>query len=978
MAECKATEAPIGGAQINKFIGALDAESVGNRTLHGYFVSLGGFRETALEQERSGRGTPIVLMDGHRVVEELINGRILIHRARAAEVSGRLVASAEALTLDDSFELVAHDRGLSWVIYYTEGGTRTHFSVIHSDGTVLSSPIVEEIVDADASCGGSLRRLRCLNPPLASVQPSIATNACLEAYSRYLLAECGTIQLDGLPADGEIGGARLRLENLFIPLYVDLPKRHLSNQESGRRSVTSEESRDPTEGLTDAGASGSAGTNAELLRMSVGSALSQVPRLALLGPPGSGKSTLLKRLAVAYSGKTEGRVVNDDLPSIEWLPLFFRCRELGDLSRGSFAELLRALSEREPVRHHSAAFRAHVDRALIAGRVLLLVDGIDEISDPGDRAAFVCTLRATLAAYPNIAIVLTSRESGFRHVAAHLSPVCATAKIAAFSPDDIRGLTLRWHTELLGDGPKVRADAENLAESIIANDRIGRLAINPLLLTTLLLVKRWVGSLPTRRAALYGKAVEVLLMTWNTEAHEPISEAEALPQLCYVAAAMMIDGVQTVSRPRLARLLNDARTSLPAELGYVRGTVEDFINRVEDRSSLLIMSGVGLEDGRLLEFFEFRHLTFQEFLTARAVVEGWHPGRAEEDTMATVLSSRLNEPSWCEVIPLAAVLGGKASDQLLADLTAAVDEARRKGGPTGSGRRWPMLNNLFRCVADEAPAKPGTIQASLRSIVSCCDLIDPVTELGFVLARSKYGLEFLAQSERAFGDVGNFHYSSNALAMSVWGTISQTGRTDFQAAKALDDLLRSESVLSRVKGALGLMVFGYLCHRRTEIIQSEVARVIASCGEVISRMVFGPEEIENGTGALCAASLGQAGLWEVDARLLLRLLTLANTARGLYVRNAATLAFGRQPAVSRAAFQQAAGDLAALRILSDSLYSWSRDPSPLGRDRERTAAITLAWYVNAWPEEILRQRARRLEARSRLVEAVASNGALPF
>ena len=148
----------------------------------------------------------------------------------------------------------------------------------------------------------------------------------------------------------------------------------------------------------------------------------------------------------------------------------------------------------------------------------------------------------------------------------------------------------------------MRADAEQLARTITANDRIQRLAINPLLLTTLLLVKRWVGSLPTRRAVLYGKAVEVLLMTWNTEGHDPYPEGEALPQLCYVASAMMLEGVQKISRPRLAKLLQESRDALPTELGFVEGSVEDFINRVEDRSSLLMMTGLmwKTEIGRVL------------------------------------------------------------------------------------------------------------------------------------------------------------------------------------------------------------------------------------------------------------------------------------------------------------------------------------------------------------------------------------------
>ena len=44
----------------------------------------------------------------------------------------------------------------------------------------------------------------------------------LAAYRTYLTNECGFIQLDGLPADADVGSRRLKLENLFVPLHVDI------------------------------------------------------------------------------------------------------------------------------------------------------------------------------------------------------------------------------------------------------------------------------------------------------------------------------------------------------------------------------------------------------------------------------------------------------------------------------------------------------------------------------------------------------------------------------------------------------------------------------------------------------------------------------------------------------------------------------------------------------------------------------------
>lgn len=190
------------------------------------------------------------------------------------------------------------------------------------------------MITADRSCGGVLHKLRCLNPATASSATSASTAAAaLSAYAQYLAAECGSIVLDGLPADGDVGSRRLRLENLFVPLHLDV---HTDGKD----------------------------TKAE--RQPVGTALSKNPRIALLAAPGGGKSTLLKRLAVAYVDPTRREQIADDLPSRDWLPLFFRCRELRSLAREPFADLLDALSQREPIRQYAQVFRACVDQALFA------------------------------------------------------------------------------------------------------------------------------------------------------------------------------------------------------------------------------------------------------------------------------------------------------------------------------------------------------------------------------------------------------------------------------------------------------------------------------------------------------------------------------------------------------------------------------------------------------------------------------------
>ncbi len=923
IAECKATAAAIGGDDLNKFVGALDVEQQDERQVTGYFVSLSGFKETAIEQEMQRRRTKIITLTGPQVVDELVQGRILIARDRATEIAGRACAGLDHLTLDQDNELLAHERGWIWAIYYTENKARTHFVLIHSDGTPLAHAIAEEIISADRECGGKLHNLSCLNPePMPGAFSSEAVLHALAAYRQYLESECGFIHLDGMPADSDVGSRRLRLESLFVPLQLNV--------------------------VLDGGG--------EAKSQPVGAVVFNYSRLALLAAPGGGKSTLIKRLAIAYSDPARFGQVADDLPRRDWFPLFFRCRELRGLARGSLTELLDALSQREPVRQHAVVFRAYLDRALLEGRALLLVDGLDEISDSGDRAAFVCTLRSALQAYPNIAAIVTSREAGYRHVAPHLAPICQKATISPFDGDDIRRLTVAWYREVVGDTEKVRTDAMQLAATIVRNNRIFALAKNPLLLTTLLLVKRWVGSLPTRRAVLYGKAVEVLLMTWNTEGHEPIPEEEALPQLCYLAEAMMHNGLQKVSRPRLAAWLHEAREALPTELGYVSETVDEFIRRVEDRSSLLTMTGYDVEAGRLVEFFEFRHLTFQEFLTARAMVEGWHSGRQDTDTLVSVLEPHFEDEKWREVIPLAALLGGKATEGLILRLTEILENADLS--ETASLSDAPLhLTALGNCLADEAAARPETVRSAARQLVRFGRYMQ---HAAFVvpLIRGRYGGNLYEEARNATLAPGPIRtHAASALAQAVWWrTFDEADASGYERAEAkLVEQLRSLDQFVRVQGALGCMYFCYTVavdFMRRSHERERFAEPLSRIGESLVPVLFSDSPLEQFAASWALSWLGACRAWIplAEPDVLARLCMLWRHSSEPEIRRVSVWALAALPLAPRdEANRLMAVAPAELRGIIGTHVQAPRN--------EKAAALVVAWYVRGLADEQLAERA---------------------
>ena len=456
VAECKAHKAKIGGDDLNKLQGVLVRERDRNKEtpVTGYFVSLGGFRETAREQEaETGEQNRLILMDGARLLEELQRVNALVGHTEAAERAGRCAEHADLSGAElEGVELLGHEEGYVWAVYYAQGKVRSHFALIRADGTPLANGVAAAVVEADRACRGKLHTLAYLPPPAPAPDRAALGEKAVARYRQWLSEECGHIQLDGLPADTVLSATKMRLERLFVPLKLvtEVKKEH-------EGEARKEERIDP-----------------------VGRFLADHPHLALLATPGGGKSTLLKRLAVAYADPDRRTEMEDALPDRNWLPLFLRCRDLRDRARRPILELLDDLPSHACMDgKESAVFHEEMHEALRDGQVLLLLDGLDEISDEGDRRTFAHHLRTFLAMFPKVALVVTSRQAGYRHVAGVIAGSCVQAKLAPFDEGDVKRLCVGWHAEVVGDNDKVRTEAEDLAGDIWDNERIRALAENP-------------------------------------------------------------------------------------------------------------------------------------------------------------------------------------------------------------------------------------------------------------------------------------------------------------------------------------------------------------------------------------------------------------------------------------------------------------------------------------------------------------------
>jgi len=562
----------------------------------------------------------------------------------------------------------------------------------------------------------------------------------LDRYCDLALKTWDIIDLSNLPeGDIHIATQAILLRELYVPLRLDVEPR--LRHGPGRELFAVESTRERRR-LWEAGRLASAeGPNEakhrrrRLRRVPVGERLRESRRLVILADPGGGKTTMLRWMATAYLLRHREDAAFEQLPDVQtlpheaWIPVLVRCRDLGeqDLSR-SFADMVIQhfrKSELEP--DDASVMTAVVMDRLAKGEALILVDGLDEIASSRVRTLCCQELERTAARYPEAPIVVTSRIVGYREMPYRMRSGFEHGVIADLKREDKDQFAARWVEVTEQHRPtqeRVRRTDE-LIEALHSSDRIERLAGNPMLLTTLALVKRKVGKLPSRRIDLYREAVTVLL-NWNPASYEQIEEREAIPQLEYVAYEMCHRGVQRLSEDDVLDLLNQVRRRYPNVYAIHERTPAEFVRLLEARSSILIQSGALSSQG----VYEFRHLTLQEYLAARALLDGRYADRDKSKTLAEQIAP-LAQPakvrkrrtraglqervdvseSWREVLRLcvAACPDDDVDATLLAILMPLEDEK-------GNRAARPRAALAALCLADEPNVSQQTAAKILRAL----------------------------------------------------------------------------------------------------------------------------------------------------------------------------------------------------------------------------------------------------------------------
>lgn len=418
-------------------------------------------------------------------------------------------------------------------------------------------------------------------------------------------------------------------------------------------------------------------------------AVQKYRRLVVKGAPGSGKSMLLKYLALSYS---EGRFKNlSDRP----VPILLELNRLNDanLTVEKLEQHLVAACDR----HNFPKANRFISQGLKDGRLLLLLDGLDEVSS-GVRSSVVRCLKdfLELENYKKCRVIITCRTAVYHNE--FVDNTEETLEIDEFSDQQMRLFLQAWKSEM----PPEKS-VEQLIQNLRAKPKIMALARNPLLLTIIAyLYTDTPFVLPHSRAEFYTQATNVLLELRDQERN--ISN-----QYSGVNKRRVLQHLALYAQNSANRQQQDRRSLLDSEVWEQVKQVLPSLN-LEAKDANSIVDEIVKRSGLLLRIdggqrYYFPHLTLQEYFVAAALTN-----RQDE-----LIQKWQNAPSdWLEIVKLWCGLANNSTDLI----TAVYQQDAL---------------TAFECLADAQEVKPEVAQeiidyfkTQLRTDESICSAFGSV------------------------------------------------------------------------------------------------------------------------------------------------------------------------------------------------------------------------------------------------------------
>ncbi|MBV7336071.1 CHAT domain-containing protein [Chloroflexi bacterium TSY] len=368
--------------------------------------------------------------------------------------------------------------------------------------------------------------------------------------------------------------------------------------------------------------------------------LKQGSRLIITGAPGGGKTTVLQHIAWVLANAIAldrpqlaqeklGLEVENGLPLPLFVPLsaYAQRRRSAQNSDDPHQNTLATFISRYLITRQSGLdlpddFFA---RLLDEGRsVILLLDGLDEVSDEHERVALRQAIEDLVVGRKSIRLVVTCRIAAYRGRTA-LGQGFQYLYVQALDDKHVTALIQHAYRAVYQDEALSETKTAELVTGIHDLERERRLRLgqaaerlidSPLLVRMLLLVHLSHRRLPEHRVELYLRATETMLWpeyTLDEEAAEQIGRAVGGSPQTHRELVQHLAFVMHQRGPQQGREIEEE------EVRQILGEVPEFIEYIYHFCALTRLRGTLLVER--LGTYHFIHLAFQEFLAARYLVE---------------------------------------------------------------------------------------------------------------------------------------------------------------------------------------------------------------------------------------------------------------------------------------------------------------------------------------------------------------------